>query len=364
MGKVHVPENRQVSGFYLFYLIHTMQAGVGMLGYQKYVTDVSENDAWISVLIAGLSVNVILFFMFKLLDKHKGDLVEVNRLYLGKWIGGLISTIYAVYFITVGVTVLRTYTEIVQVWVFPKLGTSFFVLTILLLIYYIVSGGFRIVNGVVFLGVAVPFWLLVILFFNIPFSDFTSIFPVYDHSTTTILKGSNVALLNYLGFSSLMIFYPFIKDGNKSKKWAHLGAVLTTAAYTLIIVVAIAFFSEGQLNDTYWATLSLVKYVQFPFLERLEFIYISFWLLIVLPNIAVSFWAASRILKRVYPIKQKHALILILILSMIGSVLITTRQGISQLNTQTALFGTILTYIYIPGLFVLSLIFGKGRTKE
>ncbi|MFP3340053.1 GerAB/ArcD/ProY family transporter, partial [Micrococcus sp. SIMBA_131] len=79
------------------------------------------NDAWISVLVAGLSLNVIIFLIYKIMMKEKGDLISLHHNLFGKWIGGLLSLIAIVYFIAMGITVLRTYIEVVQVWMFPDL---------------------------------------------------------------------------------------------------------------------------------------------------------------------------------------------------------------------------------------------------
>lgn len=78
-----------VSHFIVFFLIHSMQLGVGVLGFQRIVAKSAEQDAWISIVIAGLGVHVLIWMIYKILDKSGGDVTDVHREIFGKWIGGV-----------------------------------------------------------------------------------------------------------------------------------------------------------------------------------------------------------------------------------------------------------------------------------
>lgn len=66
-----------------------MQLGVGVLGFQRIVAKSAEQDAWISIVIAGLGVHVLIWMIYKILDKSGGDVTDVHREIFGKWIGGV-----------------------------------------------------------------------------------------------------------------------------------------------------------------------------------------------------------------------------------------------------------------------------------
>ena len=61
----------------------------------------------------------------------------------------------------------------------------------------------------------------------------------------------------------------------------------------LITMISITFFAENGLARTIWPVLSMFKIVRLPNLERFEFIAVSFWMLIILPNMCCYLWAAS-----------------------------------------------------------------------
>ena len=51
---------------------------------------------------------------------------------------------------------------------FPELKTFWFALVFLLLVIYIVTGGFRTVAGIAFFSIVLPFYIAVLLVFVIP----------------------------------------------------------------------------------------------------------------------------------------------------------------------------------------------------
>jgi spore germination protein AB len=359
-----IPERFQVSNFLVFYLIHSLQMGVGVLGFQRVVAKTAENDAWIAVIMAGIGIHIILWMIYGILDKGNGDITDIHRAIFGKWIGKMLSSLFIVYFILLAVTVLRTYIEIIQVWVFPVFNTWLFSIAFLGLVFYIVSGGFRIVTGIAFLGVVLPLYLILTFIYPIEFSFFENLLPIWDHSVKEMLLSAKDVTLSLLGFEALLLYYPFLKDPTQSKKWAHGGVLLTTTLYLLAMIVSLSYFSPEQLEKNIWASLSILKIVQLPFVERVEYIGIASWIIVILPNVCIALWASSRIAKRIFKRSQRSSLILILMITLIIVNQLKTRQQVNFLNELTANTGFYLLYVYIPILFAISFIYYKLKEKK
>ncbi|CAI9386334.1 MULTISPECIES: GerAB/ArcD/ProY family transporter [Bacillaceae] len=60
---------RFVNAFMAFYIIHTSQIGMGILGVPRIVYLESKKDAWISILLSGLFVSLITWLMISILKK-------------------------------------------------------------------------------------------------------------------------------------------------------------------------------------------------------------------------------------------------------------------------------------------------------
>jgi spore germination protein AB len=360
----NIPDRLKVSPFFSFYLVQAIQIGVGILGFQRVLTKSVGNDAWISIILGGLGVHVVIWMMYKILGKQEGDITDVHRTLFGKWIGSTLSIVFVIYLCLLTITILRSYIEVVQVWVFPGIRVSLFSVVVLMIVFYIVNGGLRTVTGIAVLGVVLPGYLLFSLFYPLKYANFVNLLPIFDHSALEIIKSTKQVTLSILGFETLFFYYPFFKEARKSQKWAHLGSASTIIIYLAVMVVSIAYFSEEQINRNIWATLTMLKIVQLPFVERIEYVAISSWLFVILPNLCLAMWSASRGVKRVFKRRQRPLLIILLLLVYIGICLLKTREQIDLLSNVTSEIGFYLIYGYIPFLFLFSSIFYRMKGRK
>jgi spore germination protein (amino acid permease) len=356
-----VPENRKISPFLVFFLIHTMQSGIGILGFQRIIAMSAGYDAWISVLFTGICVHFLIWMIYHILESGGGDIVSVHTLILGKVGGKVICSFFILYFCLLTVTVLRNYIEIVQIWMFPHLRTFWFSLAFLILVIYIINGGIRTVTGIAFFSIILPTYILLLFMFTIPYADFTNLLPIFDHSIKELLKSSHDMSLSVLGFESLLLYYPFIKNPKESKKWAHLAILYTTLIFTYLSVISFAYFSEEQLQKNIWPTLTMWKIIRIPFVERFEYIGIANWFLVILPNSCIALWCASRLIKRLYLLRQKTAVPILAFLCLISVSMLSTRDQINYLTDITGKIGFYFNTVYIPILFAATLLAKKVK---
>lgn len=360
-----VGERFQVSPFLVFYLVQSIQFGVGVLGFQRIISKAAGNDAWIVVLLSGLVAHITFWMIFHMLKKSNGkNIVDIHREYFGKWIGHSLTLLLAVYYLMLAITVLITYTEIVQVWMFPDLNVFIFTFLFLLLVYYILSGGFRVITGIAFLGVILPSYLIFTFIFPLQYANYHNLFPVFHHTPGELFSGMFKMTLSMLGYEAILFYYPFVKNPEKAHKWGQLGIAVTTFVYLIIMLVSIVYFSDAQIEKNIWATLTLWKIVEMPFVERFEYIGIANWNLIILPNVCIMLWCASRGLKQVFSFKQKKTILFILVISFIVLNTFNNREQINMLNDLLGQFGFYLTYVYIPLIFILSIVIRKIKEKH
>ena len=357
----NVSDRARVSHFLTFYLIHSIQVGVGILGFQRYIAQYAGYDAWISIIVTAALFHLIIWIMYKMLNKSKGDLVSIHRDLFGKWLGGLFSSLFIIYFIMQATSILQTFIIIIQVWLFPDMSTWHFALIYLSLVYYAVSFGFRGVGGVCFFGVVIPFYLIVTLIPPLYYGDFRHVLPMFTHSIQDIMAAVKQMTYSFLGIEVLLIFYPYLKNPEKSQKWSHYANLYTTFLYLLVAFSAFVYYSEAKLAHTIWATLTMWKIVSLPVLERFEVIGITTWVIVILPNICLLVWSASRVAKRISTIRQKTFLPLILVLMYIPICLIDDLEKIYKLTDITGRIGFYIVYAYIPLIACIYLIMKKVR---
>lgn len=176
-----------------------------------------------------------------------------------------------------------------------------------------------------------------------------------ENGSAEMLQAATTMLGGYIGFTVIFMFYPYIQNAKSSQKWAHGGIAASTFVYLILMITAVAFFGVNRMEHTVWPTLEMWKIVTMPFVERFEYIGISTWTLIVLTNLCLSFWAASRGIRQLFSLNQRHALIGILIISLILSSYINGKEQIDALSSMLDQMGLYLNSLYVPLLFILSL---------
>jgi spore germination protein (amino acid permease) len=351
-----VHKNAMIAHKLVYFLIVGSQIGVGVLGFVRYIAKYVRQDSWIIVILGGLSIHIILWMMFKILNKHGGDLFNIHHQFFGKWFSLPLSSLFIFYYLVTGIVILRTYIEAVQNWMFPGIPIwtlSFFFVA---LTYYIVGKGFRVVTGIAYFCFVLTIWMTFTHYFPIRYGHFINLLPVLDFGLKDYFQAFKVMVLSFLGIEYLFAYYPYLENPKKAQKWAHIGAATTTGIYLLTTLSTLMYFSPKQLQGLTWPTLQEWKIVTLPILERFEYVGIAFFAIVVLINLAVALWTSSRGINRIFDIKQRIAIIPLSILLFATPVFFTTRFKVDELNNIIGKFGFYLLYAYIPLLFIISLL--------
>ncbi|MDP4171762.1 MAG: GerAB/ArcD/ProY family transporter [Bacillota bacterium] len=345
------------NAFFLMFIIHVTQTGVGIVGLPRIVYLEAGHDGWISVFFAGIMTGIVLWFMFLMLQQYENaDLYGIQVDVLGGFFGRFLGVVYMIYLSATFYDIFMNYVEIVQAWVFPDLPTWQLAGVLIFLTVYGVLGGIRIVVGVSFLSFLATFWLTAILAVPMKYIDLTHIFPIWNTNFKHILMGVYKTSFSIIGFELLLFVYPYVRNKKRALRYAQIGNLYTTILYTGVTFVSMTFFAEESLKRTIWPVLSMFKIVRLPNLERFEFIAVSFWMLIILPNLCAYLWAASKGFTRLFNIKQKKGIYIIAILSWGCSFLIHSRYQMNSITDYIGKIGFFLTICYPVILSVIVLI--------
>ena len=349
---VKVKEQFQVSTFFTFFLIHASQTGIGILNFQYHISKYAKQDAWISLILSGVSIHLILFLIFKMLDSNHNDLVAVHQHCFGRAAGSVLSLIVLGYFWLASFTVFRTYIGVIQIWVYPTIKTWQLSIIFGVVIYYIVSSGFRVLTGFSFWGVILPSFLFLLIYFPVKHMNYIYLLPVFSHPIRDLLLSAKASTLLFLGFEWILMYYPFIKDSSKIPKWAYFGNLYSILVYLIVTIISFLYFNQDVIGQLPWATLMMVKIVHFSFLERFEYVFIFIWLLVIIPPMCISIWACTRIVKRTVSFPPKVSLVLFILLAIIASISLKNLQSVDKLSSIASTVGFVFIYIYIPFLFI------------
>jgi spore germination protein (amino acid permease) len=360
-----VKDSLTLSPYLLWFLLHGAQVGIAMLSFQRYIITGAEQDSWVSLLLVGISLHFIIWIMFFVLkNADSGDIISLHQQLFGKWVGKCLTLGFYGYILLFVTTEIRLYVEVLHVWVFPNIRIWVFSLMILIICIYLVSGGLRVVAGVCFFCIFIPSLLLLTLYFPLKSAHWTNFLPIFNHQFDDYAQSAYHSLTLFTGVEFLLVLYPFIKNNEKSQKWAHIGVVHTTLLYLFIIFVSFSYFNIQQLEHTIWPTLILSKIIQFPFLERFDYLYVYNWFLIIVARCCVPLWAGTRILRKTFGIKARPSLWITCTLVFVCLIPLKGQKIIEKLDFLLTVTGGILLYGYIPFLFLLILIINFIKKKN
>ncbi|WP_409294623.1 GerAB/ArcD/ProY family transporter [Peribacillus sp. SCS-26] len=277
------PIQREKMGFIesMFFIIHA-QIGVGVLSMPYTIFLQAGEDAWISVLISGLVVQLMLILYHLLCKRFPGkNIFEISVTVLGP-IGWLAGAVYTLYFFLVSTNMLALFGNVINKWLLPLTPVWLVILLMVVVGTYavhsplIILAKFMLVSSFVF--------LIFILLISTSFldADIYNILPIGSKGVFSILKGVKEAAFSMIGFELFLVIYPYIRGSGRSKlKSAMLANAFVIFFYTLAVLATLMFFSEMEIAIIPEPLLYIIKSYSFQVVERIDILFLSLWMVAV-----------------------------------------------------------------------------------
>src|SRR5690625_188340 len=360
---VKVEAHVMIRAFYLFFLISAIQTGVGTMGAPRYIFKFAEQDSWVSILIAHGFIMLTVAVMFMIVNQYdNADIFGIQVDVFGNVLGKLLGIVYIIYFGLALVSVLITYIQVIQLFLYPTFPNYLLCFLIILLIIYAFTGGIRVITGVSFLFFLFSQILFLFLYDPISRMDWGHFLPMFQASPTELLQGAKATTYTLGGFEMLFLLYPFIENKEKAKLPTFLGIAYSTFILLLTTVILIGYFSLEYIENLEWALLTFFKSVSFTFVERIDYFVVVEWVMIILPNTILLLWGMTYGLNRLFNIKQKQSLYVLAGIILIAVSFLKYDYQLLNLTDFIAKIGFWLIFIY-PFILLLCVLLKKKWKK-
>lgn len=363
---LNIKKGQQIRAYYLFFVIIGIQIGVGFLSAPRYIFEEARQDAWISIIAAYFFILLVAKVMFIILSRYENtDIFGIQVDIFGKWFGKLFGTIYLLLFTAELLSLLLSYNEVIQIFIYPTIHASVMPIILLILIVYSVLGGIRVVIGVVFLFVILSPWFFPLLYDPISRMESSHFLPLFDASFFDLIKGAQTTSYSFFGLEILFVIYPFIDRKEKAKRPVYLG--LTTSACVVFVttIISIGYYSPNDFGLLDWPVVSLFKSVSFSFMERFDYFIIVEWMMVIIPTAILLMWAIVHGTERIFQVPQKITLYVVAILLLILCTFINTVVSIQKVTNFVTVFGFWVIFVYPFVLLPLVLLKTKrNKSKE
>ncbi|PFN17576.1 GerAB/ArcD/ProY family transporter [Bacillus cereus] len=335
--------------------IHSIQVASGILTMPGAVARVAGPDGWISIIFGWLITSIVGIMIVKIVQiKPNLNFCEILKFYFGKWMGTVLILLYALYLLYAGFNTILKAIEIVKVWIFPMIPS--YQIAILLLSPFLILipyGIIAVARYSISIFLLTAFLPLILLFSLKNNFNFLFLLPVLEDGILPVFKGIEKTITPFAGLETVYFVYPLLKQKEK----AILGVVIantgTMFLYLFVTIICYIYFSSKEIQEIIWPALLLLKSIHFSFLERLEIVYISYYLIVFSSTIYSYLYLSGDLLKSV---TQKYSnRILVIYVTIIVFVFFFYSPEMKQMSIMYSIMDNlnIIFFLILPFLFFI-----------
>ncbi|BCB04319.1 GerAB/ArcD/ProY family transporter [Bacillus sp. KH172YL63] len=362
----------KLSGVQLTFFIIQTQIGVGILGLPFNVYLKSKQDAWISVLVAGLVVQGVIIILWILARRFPTkSIFEYNQILTGRIFGSFLNVGYIFYGLLVTALVLMYSTKIIKVWVLiftPKWILMF--LLVATAVYLAkedvlgISNIYVVVTSLIFLLLIISVVVLV----TYPV-DYRYLFPMAQSGGVNILEGAKEAYFSMLGFELLLILYPHFQQIGGKSILIHvtIANFCVTMVYVFMTIVSIVTFSPVEIEIVPQPVLYFVKSLYLQIVERIDLVFLSLWIVNVITSLTsylfLSTEGSSFFLRKYKKIKRTVLPFIFGVIALVIALIVKNDQ--LEIYNKMVIFMSYVFVLIIPVMLLgISLLFRKHEREK
>ncbi|WP_066172444.1 GerAB/ArcD/ProY family transporter [Bacillus marinisedimentorum] len=272
-------EKESITRGQVFVLTLQTQIGIGILSLPHDVQEFAKGDGWLSVLLAGAAVQLIITIYWLLSKLYPKDTIfKIPERIFGKFAGKLFSVLYTFYFLLVANLILILFGRIIQRWVFPMTPSWIILLLFIGICSYLAYEDIHIIARFYSFSFILAVLLLFMVLPALNFVDYRFILPVGQSGITGIAKGINSSIIAMIGFEILLLALPMMKTKRKAYRVLLAGNLFVTLLYTFVVLIALMTFSPKEIEIIPEPVLYMLKAFEFKIIDRIDLLFLTVWI--------------------------------------------------------------------------------------
>lgn len=357
--------SEKLNRLHIALLIFNTQTGIVLLTLPRITAKYFGTNGWGSILIVFLFVTIDIMLMnlvYRL--GHGASVFDILMSSLPRIILYPIYILLGALFAMIGCLVIRQYTMIYQMLIFPSTSDFLLKLVVDILVFLLVIKGIYTISKanvffVVFLFIQFP-----IALYFIPSFDFVRLTPFFFQGGSNIMEGFIRVFGAFMGYEVMLFLFPYAEKNNKWLKYVHIGNGLTTLIYLLITLESYGFFNVDELIHLAFPILDMYAYVSLAFIERMQNFLYSFFILSILQTGAMYYWSSSIIFSQLLPrVPWKFSVFFIMTITFLITLIPKSLLEVEEWFRVMTII-EICVSISFPLLLIVLLFIQRGRTKS
>jgi spore germination protein (amino acid permease) len=338
----------------LFFLIIQAQIGIGILGLPYILYNDVQQDGWMSLLIAGaLAQGVIIILVALSKTSPKETFYDLNLRLLGNLLGKILNMSYVLYFISFSMLLMILVTDVINTWILHQTPRWAIILLLLMAASYIAKEQLLTISRAFlffsFLFVGLIFLLIIVYPQDVHFGR---LLPIGSKGFMEIVKASPNAFVSLIGFELILFIMPFIKNPKKSLIVLSFANLFTVILYLFLFITCVIYFSGMQFSLIQEPLLYLFRGLSFEFIEKIDIIFLSFWIVPISTTLVIQLFNASLGVQKLFSIQRKTSVYLISFI-LLGIGLLPVSFGARETLSRIMIYLNIIFVFLIPTLLLM-----------
>lgn len=329
---------------------------------------IAAQDAWISVLLAGIGGLVIAAFVIRIgLRYPNRTIVEYSQTILGRWLGHAIILPYLIFWISVAGAVLRVTCDFVMLSLFRETPIVIVALLLVMPAFYVTySGG---IEGIARCGQILGPIILVnhigATLLGMNNIDVHRLLPVLtDTNVMQLFTGTLLPLALFGECTMVMMLIPFVTKPRKvySSTLLAVGSSLVFAIFATATIIAT--FGPKISGKMAFPIYDMIKFISLmDFIQNLDVLSIPIWISAVFIKISLYLFISSYGTAQWLGIRKWQHMVIPTAMAIVVFALLprNTTQVVEYTYRVTIPFATSILYVLIP---LTLLIIGSLRIKS
>ncbi len=342
--------------------------GAGILTMPKSVVQaVKTPDAWISVLLGGIVMLLVILVMVKLSQQFPGKTVfQYSKRIVGTLPGGVLSSLLILYFIVIAGFEIRVLAEVTMFFLLEGTPIWAIVMPFIWVGTYLVYGGINSIARVFQIVFPISIFILILCYIlSTRLFDIQHLRPFLSEGMLPVIRGMKSGILIYSGCEVVMTMTAFMQHPQQAVRGMIVGFCIPLMLYLVTIVMVIGGLSIDSVITSTWPTLDLVRSFEIAgfFFERFEFPLLVIWLMQMFCNFCSFFFNASLGISQVFHLKIHPVMFVLMPVIFICTMIPQRINDVFSLGDAIGYTG-VLIFILLPLLLSIVLIIRKKGLKQ
>ncbi len=303
-----IQTKKTLKGVHVVFLVQNAMIGTGILTLPQDLSAVGYSQI-IFPLLFGVIASLTIWPMIWLSKKYPNDnLFHINKHLLGKTVGQTINILIITQMIVFISGTIHYYLELIQSTILPEQRILMQLILLLVLLFYITNGGIHSIARFCILAFFLTIGVYYYTHWAFQKGELSHIFPLFNFTRRELFDAMSKGYLAVVGYELIMYYFPFIAEQKKAFKHALIGIWISVLLCFITVFISVMYYSEWQLKHVKFGILNLFKVVELTFIERIDVLFMSFWVILVLSTLAVYLWSAKEGVITILGKKHKYLL--------------------------------------------------------